>query len=379
MVNICVKDAWITIYITIILEKSMRILWFNWRDIKHPEAGGAEVLTHEVMQRLVQRGYKMTLFCPKVQGRPCQEEIDGINVVRQGGKYTVYGRGRSYFKRNKEKYDLVIDEVNPRPFLNPSALDGKPVLVLFHQMIREEWFYEVPFPLSYICNFYENRWLIPYRQTLTLTVSTSSKDDLEAIGFKCVKVIPMGKSIKSLDEMRQKEDNITITFIGRLKRHKLPDHAIKAFLIIKKEIPSAKMWIIGDGYMLNELKRMVNDDVTFFGHVSNDVKFDLLSRSHLVLMPSMREGWGLIVTESNAMGTPVIAYDVNGLRDSVIDGTNGILVKDKDPESLAKSALRILRDKAKLNSLSVNALQYSKGFSWDKTADYFSVQIKNLL
>jgi glycosyltransferase involved in cell wall biosynthesis len=357
----------------------MRILWFNWRDIKHPGAGGAEVLTHEVMQRLVRRGYKMTLFCPKVKGRPCQEEIDGIDVVREGGKYTFYGRGRSYFKRNKEKYDLVIDEVNPRPFLNPNILDGKPVLVLFHQMIREEWFYEVPFPLSYICNFYENRWLIPYRQTPTLTVSMSSKNDLESIGFKCVKVIPMGKSIKSLDEIRQKEDNITIAFIGRLKKHKLPDHAIKAFLVIKKEIPSAKMWVIGDGYMLKELKRTVNKDVTFFGHVSNDVKFHLLSRSHLVLIPSMREGWGLIVTESNAMGTPVVAYNVNGLRDSVIDGTNGILVKDKNPESLAKSALRILRDEAMLKGFSENALEYSRGFSWDKTADYFSVQIDNLL
>jgi glycosyltransferase involved in cell wall biosynthesis len=131
--------------------------------------------------------------------------------------------------------------------------------------------------------------------------------------------------------------------------------------------------------MLNELKRTVNNDVKFFGHVSNDVKYDLLSRSHVVLVPSMREGWGLIVTESNAMGTPVVAYDVNGLRDSVIDGRNGILVKDKNPESLAKSALTILRDKAMLKGFSVNALEYSRGFSWDKTADYFSVQIDNLL
>jgi hypothetical protein len=115
----------------------MRILWFNWRDIKHPGSGGAEVLTHEEMRRFVQRGYKMTLFCAKVEGRPCQEEIDGINVVRDGGKYTVNGRARSFFTRNKEKYDLVIDEVNPRPFLNPRILDGKPALVLFHQMMRK--------------------------------------------------------------------------------------------------------------------------------------------------------------------------------------------------------------------------------------------------
>jgi len=357
----------------------MRILWFNWRDIKHPEAGGAEVVTHEVMRRFVKRGYEMTLFCPKVQGRPSREIIDGVKIVREGGKYTVYHKGRSYFKRNKDNYDVIIDEVNPRPFLNPSILDGKPALVLFHQMIREEWFYEMPFPISYFCSFYENRWLVPYRQTPTLTVSASSKKDLEDIGFKQVKVIPMGISTVPLSEVRQKENNPTVAFIGRLKRHKLPDHAIKAFLMIKRDIPSAKMWVIGAGYMQNELEKLGNKDITFFGHTENQVKYDLLSRAHLILVPSMREGWGLVVTESNAMGTPVVAYDVNGLRDSVLDGRNGILVKDRTPESLAENALNILIDKEKLKRLCVSALEYSRQFSWDKTVDYFSNQIDVVL
>jgi glycosyltransferase involved in cell wall biosynthesis len=357
----------------------MRILWLNWRDIKHPEAGGAEVLTHEVMRRFVQRGHEMTLFCPKVPGRPSEEEIDGVNIVRIGGKYTVYGRGRSYFKSHRDMYDLVIDEVNPRPFLDPSILDGKPALVLFHQMIREEWFYETPFPLSYFLNFYENRWLLPYRNTLTLAVSPSSKKDLEGIGFKNVKVLPMGNSSETLNEIREKEDNPTVAFIGRLKRHKLPDHAIKAFLIIKKHIPSVKMWVIGDGHMLKELKQVNNEDIRFYGHVENRAKYDLLSRAHLVLLPSVREGWGLVVNESNAMGTPVVGYDVNGLRDSILDGRNGILVSEKDPEHLANSALMLLTDREMLYRLSVSALEHSREFSWDKTADYFATQIDNLL
>ena len=357
----------------------MRILWFNWRDIKHPEAGGAEVLTHEVMRRLVQRGHEMTLFCPKVQGSQSEEVIDGVRLVRNGGKYTVYSKGRSYFRKYGEKYDFIIDEVNPRPFLNPKTLDGKPALLLFHQMIREEWQYEMPFPLSYFCKIYENRWLIPYRRTLTLTVSESSKSDLENIGFRNVKVIPMGISVKPLDQVVRKEENPTVTFIGRLKRHKLPDHAIKAFMIIKKKIPSARMWIIGDGYMLNELKILGAEDVTFFGRVNNDSKHDLLSRSHLVLMPSIREGWGLIVSESNAMGTPVIAYNVNGLRDSVIHGINGILVKSNTPECLAESALEVLADKNILENLSCRALEHSKQFDWDKTTDYILAQIENVI
>ncbi len=356
----------------------MRILWFNWRDIKHPEAGGAEVLTHEVMRRLAQRGHTMTLFCPRVNAMPSEEQIDGINIVRNGGKFTVYSRGRSYFKKNRDSYDLIVDEVNPRPFLNPKILDGKPSLLLFHQMIREEWFYELRFPLNYLCHIYENRWLIPYKDTLTLTVSQSSKRDLEEIGFKNVKVIPMGISTESLKEVGLKEKDPTFVFIGRLKRHKLPDHAIKAFQILKKEIPSAKMWVIGDGYMLKDIEKSNYKDIKFFGHVQNEVKYDLLSRAHVVLIPSVREGWGLIVTESNAMGTPVIAYDVNGLRDSVKNGQNGILVNDKNPESLAKLALELLNDKQRLRLLSANALEYSRQFDWDNTAEYFCTEIEKL-
>ena len=355
----------------------MRILWFNWRDIKHPEAGGAEVLTHEIMRRLVQRGHEMTLFCPKVEGRQSEEVVDGVHFVRNGGKYTVYGKGRSYFKKHREKYDFIIDEVNPRPFLNPKILDGKPALLLFHQMIREEWQYEMPFPLSYFCKVYENRWLTPYRDTLTLTVSESSKIDLEDIGFRNVKVIPMGISVKPLDQIGKKEENLTVTFIGRLKRHKLPDHAINAFMIIKKKIPSARMWIIGDGYMLNELKALNSTDITFFGRINNNTKFDLLAKSNLVLMPSIREGWGLIVGESNAMGTPVIAYNVNGLRDSVVNGTNGILAQNNTPEDLAEASLQVLTDKKMMEELSHKALEHSRNFNWDRTTEYVLSQIEN--
>jgi len=359
-------------------EKLLRILWLNWRDITHPEAGGAEVLTHEVMKRLVNNGNEATLFCPIVEGRPSEEVIDGVKIIRKGGKYTTYNQGRKFFKTNKKKYDVVIDEVNPRPFLNPKILDGTPSVLLFHQFIREEWFYEMPFPLSYFCYYYENRWVLPYRNSVTVTVSNSSKNDLEAIGFNNVKVIPMGINVKPLEEVSTKNELPTVVFIGRLKRHKLPDHAVKAFSIIRRQIPSAQMWVIGDGYMLKDLKKIYSQNINFSGHVNDETKYELLSKAHLVLVPSMREGWGLVVTESNAMGTPVVAYNVNGLRDSVIEGTNGIFTKRNDPDSLAESALKILNDTHTMNSLSKSALEYSRKFSWDKTADYFQHLIESL-
>ena len=125
--------------------------------------------------------------------------------------------------------------------------------------------------------------------------------------------------------MEQKEFEPTIVFLGRLKRHKLPDHALRAFALIKNELPHAKMWVIGDGDMHEELKKMNIKDVVFYGHINDELKYELLRKAHLLLVPSVREGWGLVVTEANAMGTPAIAYDNPGLRDSIVDEKNGHL------------------------------------------------------
>lgn len=353
----------------------VRVLWLNWRDIKNPEAGGAEVFTHEVMRRLVKKGYEMTLFTSHFLNAPKNERIDGINIIRDGGKYTVYSKARNYCKEHVKIYDLVIDEINVRPFLTPKFLrkEGKPILALIHQISPEQFLFELPFPLSYIGYYYlEKKWLSYYKDISTLTVSDSTKKDLENLGFRKVSLIPEGLSVTPLQNVPQKESIPTIAFIGRLKRHKLPDHAILAFSFIKKQIKDAQLWVIGDGYMLNELRKKFNvKDVTFYGRVSSDLKFRLLSRSHIVLMPAIREGWGLVVTESNAMGTPVVAYDVPGLRDSVINGETGILIKENSPKSLAKAGISLLKDQDLLGKYSNNALSFSREFSWDITANAF--------
>jgi glycosyltransferase involved in cell wall biosynthesis len=202
---------------------------------------------------------------------------------------------------------------------------------------------------------------------------------LKELGYKTIYVVRAGVSVAPLQELPQKESVATVAFIGRLKRNKLPDHAIKAFNLIKNEIPEARMWIIGDGYMKEKLENMNISDVHFYGHVREDLKYSLLSKAHLILMPSIKEGWGLVVVESNAMGTPVIAYNVGGLRESVIDGETGVLVKENSPKSLSQAAISLLRDRTALSNLSFNAINHSKKFNWDKTADAFDKIIKTEL
>ena len=358
---------------------NMKILWFNWRDIRHPDAGGAEVFTHNVMRRLANKGYELTLFCPKFANCLATECIDNITIVRNGGKYTVYNEARRYYNAHGYKYDLIIDEINTKPFLTPKFVKEKPILALFHQLSKQFWFYETFFPLSYIGYYYlEGKWLSYYRNIPTITVSNSSKEDLKLLGFKKIFLVPEGLDITPLSKLPAKEQNPTLIFIGRLTRAKLPKHALEAFRIIKRTIPNAVLWIIGDGYLRKDLEKFNEKDVVFYGRVKNELKYELLSKAHLVLLPGVREGWGLVVTESNAMGTPVIAYNIHGLRDSVINGKTGILTDENSPRSLAQSAIDLLQDPQLLMDYSLNSLQFSSQFNWDNTADEFDIIIKSL-
>jgi glycosyltransferase involved in cell wall biosynthesis len=350
----------------------MRILWFNWRDIKNPDAGGAEVITHEVMERLAKRGHEMTLFTASFKGCQLNENINGVDVIREGNKYTVYRKAANYLKAYKHYYDFIFDEINTRPFFTPKFAREKQVIAVIHQLAREFWFYETKFPLNYVGYHYlEKRWLSNYKDITTVALSNSTKTDLEELGFKRVFIVPPGLSITPLSNVKEKEASPTLVFMGRLKKAKLPDHALQAFSIIKGEIPDAKMWIIGDGYFRKKLESIERKDVTFYGKISNEKKYDLLSRAHIILVPAVREGWGLIVTEANAMGTPAIGYDVHGLRDSIRNGETGLTILEKTPAAMAQQAISLLRDSDRLYKYSKNALEFSRQFSWDDTANLY--------
>ena len=350
----------------------MRILWFNWRDIRNPEAGGAEVYTQEVMKRLAKKGHEMTLFTSRFKGCQLNENINGIDIIREGNKYTVYKEAKNYLKDYKHQYDVIIDEINTVPFFVPKHVREKQVIAVIHQLAREFWFYETRFPLNFIGYYYlEKKWLSNYKNTIALALSNSTRIDLEELGFRRVFVVQPGLNVTPLSNVKEKEAKPTVVFMGRLKKAKLPHHALQAFSIIKREVHDAKMWVIGDGYFRKKLESFETKDVTFYGYIPNEKKYDLLSRAHIILVPAVREGWGLVVTEANAMGTPAVGYDVPGLRDSIRHGETGINVMEKSPVAMAREAISLLKDPDRLSNYSRNALEFSRQFSWDKTVESF--------
>ncbi len=351
----------------------MNILIYNWRDIKNPDAGGAEVFTHEILRRIAGKCRNITWFTSSFPGCKKEEVVDGINIIRDGGKYTVYLKARDYYKKYfKGNFDIIIDEINTVPFFTPEFVNhGEKTVALIHQLAREFWFYETKFPINYLGRyFFEDRWLRKYVGIPTMTVSESTKKDLTDLGYKNISIIPEGINFKPLDKVAEKEKDTTLIFVGRLKKAKMPEHPIKAFEIIRNKMPNAKLWVVGDGYFRKELQKMAGDGVEFFGAIPHEKKLELMSRAHAILVPGVREGWGLVVTEANAMGTPAIGYNVPGLRDSIRDGKTGLLC-EPDPEAMAAKAFELFSDNALRERLSRNALSWAGEFNWDKSAEEF--------
>lgn len=343
--------------------------------------GGAEVFTREVLKRWVKRGHTVTLFTSKYKGGKREEVVDGVHIVRDGGKYSVYRKARKHYAASfsKEGYDVVIDEINTEPFHTLRFVaKGEKIVALIHQLAREYWFYETPFPISYIgFHFLEPRWLKKYRRTPTVTVSESSRADLINLGFEKIAVVGEGLNFEPLGKLGQKESQPVMVYSGRLRKAKRPDHALKAFEIVKGEIPETKFWIIGKGYLKNRLAESKCEGIGFFETISDTKRRELIQRAWVLVNPSVREGFGLNVIEANALGVPCVAYDVPGLRDSILDGKTGLLVEPGNVEALAKALAIILTDGNLRNELSENALTHSRAFSWDRVADNFMSFIRS--
>ncbi|MBU6494872.1 MAG: glycosyltransferase [Acidobacteria bacterium] len=316
--------------------RPLRILILNWRDLAHPGAGGAEVYTQAVAEELVKMGHSVTIFCAAVVGELAREDVNGVAIVRRGSRYGVYRAARQFYRsEGRGQFDVVVDEINTRPFNAVKWVEDAHVVGLAHQVCRELWSLEMPWPVSWIGrHVLEPLWLRRYKSTPVITVSRSSEESLREYGLSNIVTIPNGKpsSLRRLN--LTKEQVPTVLFMGRLEKHKRPLDALRAFEAFREDHPDARMWIIGSGSMERRMREVASPNVTFFGHVSDAERNDLISRSHVLLVTSIREGWGLVVTEAALLGTLAIGYDVPGLRDSV--AAAGGYLCDPHPESMAR-------------------------------------------
>jgi len=352
----------------------LRILVLNWRDLKNPAAGGAEVYTHQIMKRLAKQ-HEITQFSAYFPGAKKDETIDGVRIVRGGNALTVYLHAFLFYCFGlKKKPDVVIDECNTLPFFTPFYV-RKPAkrVFLIHQLAVEFWDYEVLWPFSKVGKFFEPLLLRLYRNEKTITVSNSTKQDLLALGFKDVSIVENGLDMPVCKSVPRKFKDPTVLFVGRLKRAKGPQIAVEAMIEAKKRIPNLQGYVVGDGYMRKELEQKIRKArasgyIRLTGFLPKHEVTALMKKSHVLVVPSIREGWGQVVIQANACGTPAVGFDVPGLRDSICDNLTGLLVNSNGAVSLSNKIIILFFKKKRFDKITKNTLKWAQKFNWEKSS-----------
>ena len=358
-----------------------KILIFNWRDTKHAWAGGAEVYIHEIAKELIAKGHKVTIFCSNDRTCLPNEVVNSVEVIRRGGHYTVYLWAFLYYIfKLRGKYDIIIDSENGIPFFTPLYV-RKPVIGLVHHIHLQEVFdRHLPWLLAKTASFLEIKAMpFIYRNIQMITVSKSSKEDMGKIGLG--KTIPIAIVHPGVDLSKfkslPKTKTPSVLYLGRLKPYKSIDRLIQAFAQVVKEVPQATLTIAGVGESRKELEEIttklrLQNVVKFLGKVSEEAKVRLFAKSWVVAHPSKSEGWGITVIEANACGTPVIASDVPGLRDSVKNPHTGLLVTWDNKEKWTNALISVLKDKKQRSSLEQLSKSWAQNFSWEVSTEKLS-------
>lgn len=364
----------------------MKILILNWRDIKNPGAGGAEILTHEMARVWVRWGHEVSQISAKFPKSRDKEIIDGITVIRLGDWWSVHILAAIYYFKNlRGKIDIIIDEVHGIPFFAQIYEPRK--TILFACEVADRLFFHVfPAPLAHLGIILERIYFNIYKNIPALAISPSTAKDLIARGFKKknVTVLPMGLSIPKGLRKLKKEKVPTIIYLSRINKQKGIEDAIEAFRIINKSILNSKLWVVGTGSpeYVEKIKDMAKNyglsrAVKFFGFVEEKEKFELLSRSHVMIFPSIHEGWGIVIAEAGVVGTPSAVYNVAGVKDVVKNGERGIVTMKNHPELLANAIIRYLKNDKLYKGLITKIKSFEMEVGWENTAKVaFSVLSK---
>jgi glycosyltransferase involved in cell wall biosynthesis len=353
----------------------LRILIFNWRDLRHKWAGGAEVYLHELSKRWVAAGHRVTIFSGNDGHSARFERMDGVSVVRRGGFYLVYlWAFLYYFFRLRGRYDVIIDSENGLPFFTPFYV-REPVFLLIHHVHQEVFRKSLIPPFSWIAQLLEKRFMpIVYRKIEVITVSPSSK--AEIIEHKLTKKIPHivynGVNLASY-KPGKKSSHPTILYLGRLTVAKSIHVLLHAVAQLQQDYPDLECRIAGDGPSRKLLEKLVaklkiRNHVKFLGKVTEEEKIKLYREAWVFVNPSLIEGWGITTIEANACGTPVVASNVAGLRDAVSDTHSGILVPYGQADGFVLAISTILKDKHLRAKLSSGAIKWAQQYDWDKSA-----------
>ncbi|MEV0468095.1 glycosyltransferase family 4 protein [Nocardia tengchongensis] len=362
------------------------VLLLCWRDTGHPQGGGSERYLEQVGAQLAARGVKVTLRTAGYPGAARRESVNGIEISRGGGRFTVYPRALAAIALGRAgigplkglRPDAVIDTQNGIPFF-ARAVTAAPTVVLVHHGHREQW--PVAGRLVGRIGWWIESRLSPrvHRGDQYLTVSLPSAEELTALGVDAPRIAVVRNGAEPIPDQVRAGDaaartaHPSIVVLSRLVPHKQIEDAMAAVAGLRDQIPGLHLDVVGDGWWAENLRAHardlgIADAVTFHGHVDEDEKHRLLARAWVHVLPSRKEGWGLAVIEAAQHGVPTVGYrSSRGLTDSVVDGVTGLLVDDS--AQLTAAVGELLRDGEARTVLGEKARARAREFSWEQTGN----------
>lgn len=356
----------------------MRILLVNWQDLENPHAGGAELHLFELFSRLADQGHRVHLICSGFPGGASSATVRGITVERHAGRHTFALAGRRAVREalRRESWDILVEDINKLP-LYLASMTRLPFCAIVPHLFGTTAFQEASFPVAAAVAMAE--WPIPrvYRRAGFHAISESTRDDLVARGVPPdrIQVIHPGIDLEAFAPATGLDRAAfpTFLYVGRLRRYKGVEVALRALAVARRERSDVTLDVAGTGDDRARLERLaaslgLSSAVRFHGLVDADTKLRLFHTAWANLFPSPKEGWGLTVMEAAACGTPSLASDSPGLRDSVRDGRTGFLVPHGDPGALARRMLELSADPELVARLGAAARRHAEAWTWADAA-----------
>jgi glycosyltransferase involved in cell wall biosynthesis len=372
--------------------RGRHVVCFSWRDTSNPEGGGAELYLERIAAGLVEAGARVTIYCAEHGLAPRDEVRDGIRYVRRGSKMGIYARGLLLLlTRRFGAVDAVVDVQNGLPFFTRLGTHA-PIIVLVHHVHREQWPVVYPGLVGRIGWFIERR-VAPrlYRGCQYVAVSTATRDELVEQGVvpDYLAVVHNGTDpAPALVGMRTAHPSLCV--VGRLVPHKRVEHAIDAWDELRRSIPDLTLTVAGSGWWEHELTDhaaaalarhgLTPDDgaITFEGHVTEERKHEIYASAWAMALPSLKEGWGLVVGEAGMHGTPTVAYHAaGGTRESIAHDVSGLLARDR--ADFTASLGRVLQDRELWDRLSEGSREMSHRFTWGRAQRSFATVVSEVL
>jgi glycosyltransferase involved in cell wall biosynthesis len=356
----------------------VNILLVNWQDRANPYAGGAEIHLFEIFGRLAFQGHRIRLVCSGWKGGAERATLEGISIQRVGGRnsFALLGRAAVHRAIRAERPDVLVEDINKLPlFLGIGT--SLPLCAIVPHLFGKTAFNEASWPIAATVWAAERPISWAYRRAGFHAISESTRDDLVARGVppSRIRVIHPGVDSRRFTPGPRGSRSTAPSFlyVGRLKRYKGIGLAIEALALARRNRPDLRLEIAGTGDYRLDLERLVSRlglerAITFHGFVSEERKIDLMRWAWANVFASPKEGWGITVIEAAACGTPSLASDSPGLRDSVRHGETGFLVPHGDVRGLAGRMLELADSPVLVSRLGERARRFAEELTWERTA-----------